>query len=266
MAGKRTKKSWDAAGVPYYHLDDRQKELFSLFEVRGNDVYCTAPGQLPDWKRIKTVFEQLGGKWIRGRFCFQEEANIAHRFEHVREHGYIEDARAAGYFPTPAGLARRLVELAGILPGMRLLEPSAGQGAIIQAARAMHGAVGFDAFELLSMNRAALAKLPGVRLLGEDFMAATPEPLYDAIPMNPPFAGQTDIAHVQRAAEWLAPGGRLAAIMAAGITFRADKKADGFRAWVAARGGYIEKLPPDTFRESGTGVSSVLCILPPLKG
>jgi 16S rRNA G1207 methylase RsmC len=85
-----------------------------------------------------------------------------------------------------------------------------------------------------------------------------PKGLFDRIVMNPPFADQQDIRHVTYAATFLKSGGRLVAIMSAGVAFRKDRLAREFRALVEQRGGSIEELPADAFRASGTGVRTVL--------
>jgi len=54
------------------------------------------------------------------------------------------------------------------------------------------------------------------------------------------------------------PGGALVAIMGAGVMFRSTKPYSGFRAFVEAQGGAFEDIPAGTFKESGTGVASVL--------
>ena len=54
------------------------------------------------------------------------------------------------------------------------------------------------------------------------------------------------------------PGGKLVAIMSAGAEFRSDRKTSGFRELVAAMDGTIERLPDDSFKESGTSVRTVV--------
>jgi hypothetical protein len=82
--------------------------------------------------------------------------------------------------------------------------------------------------------------------------------------MNPPFAGQADIEHVTHALNFLKPGGKLVAIMSAGVTFRQDRKAADFRALIWGMGGTIEELPEDAFKQSGTSVRTVLVeVCPP---
>jgi type I restriction-modification system DNA methylase subunit len=80
---------------------------------------------------------------------------------------------------------------------------------------------------------------------------------FDRVVMNPPFAGQQDIDHVTHAFGFLRPGGRLVAIMAAGVLFRENRKAVEFRALVDAADGTIEENDEGAFKVSGTGVRTV---------
>jgi hypothetical protein len=59
----------------------------------------------------------------------------------------------------------------------------------------------------------------------------------------------------------LAPGGRLVSVMSPGFTFRQDGIAKGFRSFVEEVGGEVEELPPESFKESGTNIATVLVTL-----
>lgn len=94
-----------------------------------------------------------------------------------------------------------------------------------------------------------------------DFLTVVPpdEPLgFDVVLANPPFSKQQDIDHVRHAYRFLRFGGRLVAIMAAGVLFRQNRKTVEFRQWVLSLGGDIEELPEGTFKEEGTMVRAVL--------
>ena len=174
-------------------------------------------------------------------------------------------------FPTPPGLAARMVAMADPKPGERVAEPEAGTGRILEALAA---AVPLDRLEVaaweISRELAGQlqARFPSVFVQAGDFLETeqtAPVP-FDVILMNPPFAGGADVEHVTHAAGMLAPGGRLVAILSAGVTFREDRKTRDFRRLVADMGGEFEELPADTFASSGTGVRTVLVMLrrPPL--
>ena len=72
----------------------------------------------------------------------------------------VETTTARDFFPTPAPLADRLVELAGIKPGAVVLEPSAGGGNIV-AAVLEAGAVRSDP----SIARVTVVVLPAVAIV-----------------------------------------------------------------------------------------------------
>ena len=162
-----------------------------------------------------------------------------------------------GYFPTPKPLADKMVHAAHIERGMTVLEPSAGSGRIADAAKAAGADVAV--VERSSALREHL-KGKGYDLAGDDALAHSGK--YDRVVMNPPFEGMQDVDHVRHAFENnLKPGGRLVAIMGEGPFFREDKKAQAFREWLDANGGYSEKLPSGTFESSGTLVSSRMIVV-----
>ncbi len=166
------------------------------------------------------------------------------------------------FFPTPKPLAARMATLAGIKPGMRVLEPSAGNGHLADAARAQGAEV--DAVEVSDALRNILGA-KGHRLAGRDFNEFEAAQPYDAILMNPPFSDRQDAAHIQRAWELLKPGGTLVAIAGEGVFFGQDRAAQAFRGWLDERGAEVEKLPAGSFLDrtlpQTTGVNARLLIL-----
>lgn len=148
------------------------------------------------------------------------------------------------FFPTPPPLAQRMVQLAGIQPGERVLEPSAGKGDIADAIRAAGGKV--DAVEMSETLRKVLAA-KGHTLVGTDFEAFDSHDQYDAIMMNPPWSGGADVRHVMRAYGMVKPGGRLVALMSMHPSFAQDKASQAFRAWMEHMGATAEKIPASDF-------------------
>lgn len=137
--------------------------------------------------------------------------------------GEIVPPTSYGYFPTPATLAERVVQRAEIQPGMLVLEPSAGQGALAEPAARIAGLSNVHCHELLDANCEVLAA-KGFPVQRGDFLTVTPQPVYHRIAMNPPFERQQDIDHVLHAWACLAPGGRLVSIVSAGAMFRENRK------------------------------------------
>jgi hypothetical protein len=162
-----------------------------------------------------------------------------------------------GFFPTPKTLANRLVDEADIRPGMKVLEPSAGKGDLLDVLKERHGdAIEPHAIEPHSDLRGVL-DAKGHKLVGDDFLKHS-EGGYDRIVMNPPFENAQDIEHVKHAFSLLAPGGRVVAIMSAG----GGRKREEFDAWLTGQGGVSEDLPEGSFASNEafrkTGVNTRL--------
>ena len=165
----------------------------------------------------------------------------------------------AGYFPTPPPVQRRVMQLADVRPGQRVLEPSAGTGHLADAVRAAGGNV--TALEMQPALRKIL-ELKGHTVAGNDALAH--DGTYDRIVMNPPFEQGADMQHIQHAFEHnLKPGGRLVAILSEGPFFRSDRKAQAFRDFLAEHGAHDEKLPAGSFTQGDvpTGVNTRIVVL-----
>jgi len=163
-------------------------------------------------------------------------------------------------FTTPPPIVLLMVEYADIEDGHKLLEPSAGTGAIAQYLRTQFPTSPLDVFEL-DPSLQEFLKGKGYNLKGSDFLESGDIGPYDRILMNPPFRKLADIDHVRKAYSSLGSGGRLVAIMGAGAFFNSRNKAKDFRAWVDDLGGEFYDLPADSFKDSGTGVNAKIIIL-----
>ena len=100
------------------------------------------------------------------------------------------------------------------------------------------------------------------RTVTADFLTVEPEPVYDRVVMNPPFIKQSDIKHVLHAHKFLKSDGLLVAVMSAGVEFRTDARTTAFKNFLEERGGHIEQLPENSFKASGTGVRTVIAVIP----
>lgn len=166
------------------------------------------------------------------------------------------------FFPTPKPLAAAMAERAGIKPGDKVLEPSAGNGHLADAAKAAGADV--DTVEVSDTLRNILSA-KGHNLAGRDFTEFEPGEKYDAVLMNPPFSDRQDAAHIMRAWDMVKPGGRMVAIAGEGVFFGQDSKAKAFREWLDEHGAEVEKLPDNTFKGNDlpaqTGAGARLIVL-----
>ncbi len=168
----------------------------------------------------------------------------------------IKTVVAPQLFPTPPEIAARMVELAEIENGQRILEPSAGTGNIVKAIREDKAEVVIYAIEknynVFSMLERCVDR-SWYTAVNADFLEQNGNlGQFDRIIMNPPFKNGADIQHIRHAYDMLKPGGRLVALCANG-----PRQREAFRD-VA---DYWEDLPEGSFKEQGTGVRVAMLML-----
>lgn len=206
-------------------------------------------------------------------------------------------ARATdGFVRTPAALADSLVsghrDIGTLPPGARVLEPSAGDGALVRAILSNDPDVHVVAVEpdngradtldtitgehpgRVTVYRgtleqfaeyAASCRAPGMH---DARHVAMGQP-FDAVIMNPPFGDTTRAAlwteHIRVAWDLLTVGGVLVSVVPASYGYRADRVGREFRAWAGSQRCAYEKLDGQPFAESGTSTSAgVLTLTRPL--
>jgi len=228
--------------------------------VDGLAVRITAQLDRKLYLQVNEALEALGGKWNRGGRAHLFESDPQDALDQVVSDGVFHKTKQElDQFFTPAALAKKVVEMADVA-GRCVLEPSAGDGVLVEAAVA-EGALDVLAVEIDTKHLRELARIrPRVRTQHMDFleMGSVQTGLFQRIVMNPPFSRQRDIQHVLHALAFLAPGGKLVAIMSAGVKFRQDRLAKAFRARLDSYKSVIAELPQNSFKESGTGVNTVL--------
>lgn len=244
-------------------VDNDVLRVLDAAECDGNELRLTG-GQLDRqmYVRVNKVLEAAGGKWNRKAKAHVFEDLAGDAIEQVILTGEVVSAKQEfGFFPTPASVVMRLLELAKIDTGMEVLEPSAGRGHIVGPLVGCGAIV--DCVELLPANVDHLEEAAYARAITEgDFLGLRPNPTYDRVVMNPPFARQADIRHVSHALGFLKPDGLLVSVMSNGVRFRENRLTVEFRDMAAARGGWLEDLPEKAFRESGTDVCSCIVVIP----
>lgn len=231
--------------------------------VEGNIVKLPE-GQLDrkEYMAVKKALELIGGKWKGGKvqgFVFPtdptellgqvaggEKRNIKKEFQ---------------FFATPSKLAIKLVKLANLKHDSHVLEPSAGQGAIIEAINNMFPSVNVDAYELMDVNRDVLHKakldftLQGGNFLEHKFI------MYDAVIANPPFTKNQDIDHLKEMYGCLKDGGTLVCITSESWIDGIQKKQVAFRNWLYELNSVVIDIPRGSFKESGTMVGGRIVVI-----
>ncbi len=155
--------------------------------VTGSSVTLTGQLDRALYTRTNKVLEAAGGKWDRKARAHLFEGEAAAALEPLFLTGSITSVKQEfGAFYTPQPLADEVVARARLAAGMTMLEPSAGRGAL--AARALLRRAVVDCVEIDKRSVQILASTSYRQVVEADFLGQKPEPLYDRVVMNPPFA------------------------------------------------------------------------------
>ncbi len=151
------------------------------------------------------------------------------------------------FFETPAALAAKMAELIDdVGRDARILEPSAGLGALIRATQAAikYPIRPVECCEVQAEFDRTLAQLGAVRV-GGDFMLYRPGAVYDAVIMNPPYKNGLAEKHVDHAWNCIRPGGKIVALVGESAAEYIDEEFSGH---VFVR----EEIAAGTFPETKT--------------
>lgn len=238
------------------------KRAASKGKTRNADIILAS---IAEYERMVKLGFKNQAQYEQAREMLQlmagPQGEISPREREIRKAEFdLIGVRIPGFFVTPKTLAERMVTLADIRPGMKVLEPSAGNGAIAEVIRTNDPEAVLEVIER-QHSLCKILELKEFNLVGHDFLECKGK--YDRIIMNPPFENFQDIDHVLHAFGCLKSGGCIVAIMCESAFFRRDKKAVTFREWLDQLDSASEQLPSGTFSKeiTSTGVVSRLVII-----
>lgn len=205
-----------------------------------------------DYDRNMAAGAQLSGFTKAKTFYYAQQKNTRRR----------DQREGVDYFATPEPVGFKMAEWANIQQGDKVLEPSAGHGAIARFFPDRTDVTMVEPSYELS-QRAALAN-GNARIVNERFEDLHISNKYDAVVMNPPYGsgGKTAIEHVSKAARHLRDGGRIVALIPrGGIT---DKRLEAFLGSEDAADLHLVAkidMPSSTFERAGTAVNTQVLVL-----
>lgn len=227
-------------------------------KVEGNTLHLPT-SFLPNYQEVRTALLKAGAKYKRNTFVFPNDAQPY--IDKLTSGETVNIKKEFQFFATPRELADRLVKLADIEEKHLILEPSAGQGAIVEAVIRAQPESLVHCYELMDINRNVLAKNSDAIILGEDYLTATPPTQFDRIIANPPFSKNQDIDHIRKMYKDLRRGGRMVTVASLHWRFCDNKKEMQFREWLDQVGSRVIELPPGEFEESGTKIAACIIII-----
>jgi len=217
------------------------------------------------FKDVKKAIENIGGKWKGGKvfgFVFADDpTDLLTRVQNGEDVNLQQDFQ---FFATPKSVAKKLAEMAGHYglyeQGCKILEPSAGQGALVEALLELNQTAEVLCVELMDTNVSVL-KRKGFNVIKGDFLTVDLFPReFDLIVANPPFSKNQDIDHVLRMFDCLDEGCEIITLMSTHWLHCDNKKELAFREFAEQKAIYQEILPAGTFKESGTMIETIFMV------
>jgi len=237
--------------MAHVKMTDEVIAILKNSTVEGN-VLKLPPGQL-DRKLYEAVNKALiaaGGKWKTNLKGHLFDGDPMKKLGIAIETGTVIDTKKVRQaFYTPKDLAVYLVDLACIEDGNTILEPSAGNGALLKE---MPGHTYRYAVEIDPDEAAKLYPYATSVHCGDFLEWNGAGRMFDRIIMNPPFTKNQDIKHVAHALKLLKPGGILVAVM------WPNTERPAFKAMLEGLDHEIYENEAGAFKESGTDVATII--------
>lgn len=170
-----------------------------------------------------------------------------------------EVTRDLQFYPTPRPAAQEVVSALCLRGGEEILEPSCGDGRIMDELTAWNEGdenwrgrrpdpVNVTGIEY-DTGRAEQARAKGHHVMTANFLQVAPDPRFDRVVMNPPFHGRTYKKHLDHAVKFLKPGGCLVCILPASAYYDHGTTL-----------GNWNDLPVGSFASSGTNIPTGYCV------
>lgn len=132
---------------------------------------------------------------------------------------------------------------------LKVLEPSAGSGNLVDCLMKINKTMSVDCVELNKELRQELQN-KGYNVIGSDFLAMEPNPIYDLVIAAPTYKNNVDILHIQHMYEFLKPNGKLISLSyPAWITGEASFQIE-FRKWLRTKKYSMRMLEDNSFVEN----------------
>jgi hypothetical protein len=237
------------------------KSIQFLENAKINGCCLYLPEQIPraSYAEIARSLAKLGGKWDKTKNAIVFPADPTNDLNNLRLNQNITAQNDKAFYPTPSALALEMaIEVIG---SARILEPSAGDGAIARIIREKIAESSTSTvLEVCEINpeRRNILRGDGFEVIAEDFLSVTGK--WNAIVMNPPFNVTGDksawATHLLHAWQCLEEHGVIVAIVPDAILRGSNKNEQKCRELLLEHGSYCRN-PTNTFKHVGVKVSTL---------
>lgn len=235
----------------------------SKCKISGNVVFLPPiqGEKLEDYAGVKKALINAGAKYQRSTFVFPNDAQPY--IDRITGGESVNIKKGFQFFPTPQKIATMMALHLDFEAYHTILEPSAGQGALIEALYEIRcPELEIHYCELMDINRDIVAKKQlKTKFMGDDFLKHPISFKYDRIIANPPFTKNQDIEHIRKMYDHLNDGGVLVTLSSKSWQLGSSKKQQEFKDWLDTTNYYIETIDAGEFKSSGTMIETLMIVI-----
>lgn len=243
-------------------VDDSVLQVLKKARTAGTLLQLTGQLARPLYEAVNKVLLAAGGKWDRKQKAHVFTENAGDIINDIITTGTVTNTKKLyDLFETPAAVAAKMVNVALLFKGAEVLEPSAGNGRLIEAIG--NTRVPLKRLDFCEIQPKCALKVaeqfPKSSFVRDDFMDLSCDVKYDRIIANPPFSRSQDVVHALKMWDHLKSGGRLVVLTSPGWQYRETQRHCLWRTLVQRFFSRIEELPTNTFPD--TPIRTMLCVL-----
>ena len=176
-------------------------------------------------------------------------------YEHTdKKSESTEVSKDLQFYRTPSFAARRVTDEVYLSGEPRILEPSCGDGALLDTLQQRIKEEGSQAKVIgveVDPGRVEMCREKGHTVIQANFLDWESDEKFDYVVMNPPFYGKHYQKHVRKAMSHLKEGGKLRAILPVTAQVNHPELSEEYDC-------YWRDLPTGSFAESGTRINTVI--------
>lgn len=244
-------------------MRDSLKDILRDSKIVDNYLYLpNVKLDRKEYLELNKEITALGGAWKSGKisaFVFNFDPKLI--VDKILNQNISNIKKSTQFFPTPTKVVNLMLEQVQISESDEILEPSAGQGAIIlELIKLTDKRINFC--EIEEVNIVVLNEKCGkwINQVGNDFLKLK-DRKFDKIIANPPFSKSQDIDHIKHMYELLNKDGVVVSLSGTSWKKNMNKKSVDFRDWLSHIEHRVIDLQAGEFSESGTQIQTCIIVI-----
>lgn len=244
-------------------MNENLKSVLLLSKIVDNKLYLPdIQLDRKDYLALSKELTALGGAWKGGKisaFVFNFDPQLI--LDRLLSDNNTNIKKSTQFFPTPNKIVKQMFELVSINKDDTILEPSAGQGAIIEELLKLNNnPIAFCETEEININILKEKFGNTIKQIGTNFLDVE-NCFFNKIIANPPFSKHQDITHIKHMFSLLDLNGSLVSLSGTSWKHNSDKKSVDFRNWLKTKDHQVIDISAGEFSSSGTQIATCIILI-----